>query len=123
MFHIVMDMFDIMISMVNNLLYVIIITLICGIKMTWKLPNILTVFSIYFFSLCRLEFDFLSIFSVLIGLQPCTALVAAARPTEVGEGVRLAISWHRTRCQTGTLAYPGKGLLSLAKMASASVPS
>jgi hypothetical protein len=43
MFHIVMDMFDIMISMVNNLLYVIIITLICGIKMTWKLPNILTI--------------------------------------------------------------------------------
>jgi hypothetical protein len=43
MFHIVMDMFDIMISMVNNLLYVIIIMLICGIKMTWKLPNILTI--------------------------------------------------------------------------------
>jgi hypothetical protein len=42
MFHIVMDMFDIMISMVNNLLYVIIITLICGIKMTWKLSNHLT---------------------------------------------------------------------------------
>jgi hypothetical protein len=42
MFHIVMDMFDIMISMVNNLLYVIIIMLICGIKMTWKLPNHLT---------------------------------------------------------------------------------
>jgi hypothetical protein len=41
MFHIVIDMFDIMISMVNNLLYVIIITLIYGIKMTWKLPNIL----------------------------------------------------------------------------------
>jgi hypothetical protein len=40
-----MDMFDIMISMVNNLLYVIIITLIYGIKMTWKLPNILTVVS------------------------------------------------------------------------------
>jgi hypothetical protein len=38
-----MDMFDIMISMVNNLLYVIIITLICGIKMTWKLPNHLTI--------------------------------------------------------------------------------
>jgi hypothetical protein len=34
MFYIVMDMFDIMISMVNNLLYVIIVTLICGIKMT-----------------------------------------------------------------------------------------
>jgi hypothetical protein len=52
MFHIVMDMFDIMISMVNNLLYVIIITLICGIKMTWKLPNILTVFFYLFFSHC-----------------------------------------------------------------------
>jgi hypothetical protein len=43
MFHIVMDMFYIMISMVNNLLYVITITLIYGIKMTWKLPNILTI--------------------------------------------------------------------------------
>jgi hypothetical protein len=43
MFHIVMDMFDIMISMVNNLLCFIIITLICGIKMTWKLPNHLTI--------------------------------------------------------------------------------
>jgi hypothetical protein len=31
-----------MISMVNNLLYVIVITLIYGIKITWKLPNILT---------------------------------------------------------------------------------
>jgi hypothetical protein len=43
LFHIVMDIFDIMISMVNNLLYVIIITLTCGIKMTWKLPNNLTI--------------------------------------------------------------------------------
>jgi hypothetical protein len=43
MFHIVMDIFDIMILMVNNLLYVIIITLICGMKMAWKLPNILTI--------------------------------------------------------------------------------
>jgi hypothetical protein len=34
MVYIVMDMFNIMISMVNNLLYVIIITLIYGIKMT-----------------------------------------------------------------------------------------
>jgi hypothetical protein len=38
-------MLDILISMVNNLLYVIIITLICGIKMIWKLPNILTALS------------------------------------------------------------------------------
>jgi hypothetical protein len=38
-----MDMFDIMISMVNNILYVIIITLICEIKMTRKLPNNLTI--------------------------------------------------------------------------------
>jgi hypothetical protein len=33
MIHIVMDIFDIMISMSNNLLYVIIIMLIYGIKM------------------------------------------------------------------------------------------
>jgi hypothetical protein len=34
MFHIVMDIFDIMISMFNHLLYVITIMLIYGIKMT-----------------------------------------------------------------------------------------
>jgi hypothetical protein len=32
MFHIIMDIFDIMISMINHLLYVIIIMLIYGIK-------------------------------------------------------------------------------------------
>jgi len=42
MFHITMNMFDIMIYMINNLLYVIIIILIYGIKMTWKLPCYLT---------------------------------------------------------------------------------
>jgi hypothetical protein len=40
--HIGMDQFKIMISMVNYLLYVIIIMLIYGIKMIWKMPIILT---------------------------------------------------------------------------------
>jgi hypothetical protein len=39
MIHIVMDIFDVMI---NYILYVIIIMLIYGIKMTWKMPIILT---------------------------------------------------------------------------------
>ena len=42
MFYIAMDMCDIMISMINNLLFVIIIMLIYGIKMIWKLPIYLT---------------------------------------------------------------------------------
>ena len=42
MIHIVMDMFEITISMVNYLLYVIMIKLIYGIKMIWKMPIILT---------------------------------------------------------------------------------
>jgi hypothetical protein len=42
MIHIVMDIFDIMISMINHLLYVIIIMLIYGIKMIWKMPIFLT---------------------------------------------------------------------------------
>jgi hypothetical protein len=40
--HIGMDQFEIMISMINYLLYVIIIMLIYGIKMIWKMPIILT---------------------------------------------------------------------------------
>jgi len=36
-------MFNIMISMINNIIYVIIIILIYGIKMIWKLPNSLTI--------------------------------------------------------------------------------
>jgi hypothetical protein len=43
MFHIVMDILDIMISMINHLLYVITIMLIYGIKMIWKMPIFLTV--------------------------------------------------------------------------------
>jgi hypothetical protein len=43
MIHIVMDIFEITISMVNYLLYVIIIMLIYGIKMIRKIPRILTV--------------------------------------------------------------------------------
>jgi len=35
MFHISMNMFDIMTYMINNILYVITIMLICGIKMTY----------------------------------------------------------------------------------------
>jgi hypothetical protein len=38
MFHVTMNMFDIMIYMINNLLYVVIIMLIYGIKMIWKFP-------------------------------------------------------------------------------------
>jgi hypothetical protein len=37
MFHIVMDIFEIMISMINHLLYVITIMLIYGIKIIWKM--------------------------------------------------------------------------------------
>jgi hypothetical protein len=40
--HIDMDQFDITISMINYLLYAIIIMLIYGIKMIWKMPKFLT---------------------------------------------------------------------------------
>jgi hypothetical protein len=43
MIHIVMDIFEITIFMVNYLLYVIIIMLIYGIKMIRKMPIILTI--------------------------------------------------------------------------------
>ena len=43
MIHTVMDIFDIMISMINHLLYVIIIMLIYGIKIMRKMPIILTI--------------------------------------------------------------------------------
>jgi hypothetical protein len=43
MIHIVMDIFEIMLSMFDYLLYVIIIMLIYGIKMVRKMPIILTV--------------------------------------------------------------------------------
>jgi hypothetical protein len=43
MIHIVMDIFEITISMVNYLLYVIIVMLIYGIKMIRKMPTILTI--------------------------------------------------------------------------------
>jgi hypothetical protein len=42
MIHIVMDIFEIMLSMFDYLLYVIIIMLIYGIKMVRKMPIILT---------------------------------------------------------------------------------
>jgi len=38
----VVIMIHAMIIFINNIIYVIIILLIYGIKMTWKLPNILT---------------------------------------------------------------------------------
>jgi hypothetical protein len=44
MIHIVMDIFEITISMINYLLYVIIIMLIYGIKMIWKMPIFLTIY-------------------------------------------------------------------------------
>jgi hypothetical protein len=43
MFHIVMDIFDIMMSMINHILYVITIMLIYGIKMILKMPIFLTI--------------------------------------------------------------------------------
>jgi len=49
MFYITMNMFDIMIYMINNLLYVIVIMLIYGIKMTLKLPIYLESLLVYFF--------------------------------------------------------------------------
>jgi hypothetical protein len=42
MIHIVMDIFEIMLSMFDYLLYVIIIMLIYGIKMVRKMPIFLT---------------------------------------------------------------------------------
>jgi hypothetical protein len=42
MIHIVMDIFEITFSMIDYLLYVIIIMLIYGIKMIQKMPIILT---------------------------------------------------------------------------------
>jgi hypothetical protein len=44
MIHIVMDIFEIMLSMFDYLLYVIIIMLIYGIKMVRKMPIILTTY-------------------------------------------------------------------------------
>jgi hypothetical protein len=48
MIHIVMDIFEITFSMINYLIYVIIITLIYGIKMIQKMPIILTIHSFIF---------------------------------------------------------------------------
>jgi hypothetical protein len=42
MIHIVMDIFEIVISMIKYILYVIIIMLIYEIKMIWKIAIILT---------------------------------------------------------------------------------
>jgi hypothetical protein len=58
MIHIVMDIFDIMISMINHLLYVIIIMLIYRIKMIWKMPIILTCMN------CRLTKQYYSYINI-----------------------------------------------------------
>jgi hypothetical protein len=42
-----MDIFEIVISMIKHILYVIIIMLIYGIKMIWKMPIFLTVFAFF----------------------------------------------------------------------------
>ena len=42
MFYIPMNMFNIMISMINYIIYVTIVMLIYGIKMIYKLPKYLT---------------------------------------------------------------------------------
>ena len=42
MFYIPMNMFDIIISMINYIIYVIIVMLVYEIKMIWKMPIILT---------------------------------------------------------------------------------
>jgi hypothetical protein len=42
MIHIVMDIFEIMISMIKHILYIIIIMLIYGIKIIRKMPIFLT---------------------------------------------------------------------------------
>jgi hypothetical protein len=43
MFHIIMDIFDIMTFMINYILYVIIVMLIYGIKIIWKMHIFLTI--------------------------------------------------------------------------------
>jgi hypothetical protein len=43
MFHIVMNIFDIMMSMINHILYVITVILIYEIKIIWKMSIILTI--------------------------------------------------------------------------------
>jgi hypothetical protein len=58
MFHIAMNMFDIIISMINNLFYVIIIMLICGTKMTWKLPIYLTLSPFLFTNILYHKYSF-----------------------------------------------------------------
>jgi hypothetical protein len=47
MIYIVMDIFEITISMINYLLYVIIIMLIYGIKMIWKMHVFLTLVPVW----------------------------------------------------------------------------
>jgi hypothetical protein len=64
-----MDKFDIMISMINYLLYVIIIMVIYGINMTWKLPIFLT----YLTCLARIHMFSLS--------YRCQIVIVASHPT------------------------------------------
>jgi hypothetical protein len=50
--HIVMDIFEIMISMIKHILYVIIIMLIYGIKVIWKMPISLTATWLPYWTAC-----------------------------------------------------------------------
>jgi hypothetical protein len=63
MFHIVMDIFEITISMINYLLYVIIIMLIYGIKMIWKIPIFLTISTCDYLRKLPLEIIFILTYS------------------------------------------------------------
>jgi hypothetical protein len=58
MIHIVMDIFKIAISMIKHILYVIIIMLIYGIKMIWKMPIFLTPLWLSFYSVFLLLLEF-----------------------------------------------------------------
>jgi hypothetical protein len=100
MIHIVMDIFEITISMINYLLYVIIIILIYGIKMICKMPIILTL-STALRSITLSSLFFLTRETVAASLSPLTAhstsCPAAASRREPSFG-----SW----CSCGAPASP-----------------
>jgi hypothetical protein len=54
--HIVMDIFEIVISMIKHILYVIIIMLIYGIKMIWKMTIFLTASTVLIHAYVRLVY-------------------------------------------------------------------
>jgi hypothetical protein len=55
MIHIVVDIFEIAISMIKYILYVIIIMIIYGIKMIWKMPIFLTYRLMFCIAICKSE--------------------------------------------------------------------